>query len=88
MFKDMMETTASLFDVTVLERKKESSCAEFLVNTLRSHFQKHLPWTRSRAAHQHGDDALPCRKTGSVVALLHVRGGRRADLGGNSHRVP
>jgi len=46
----MMETTASLFDVTVLERKKESSCAEFLVNTLRSHFQKHLPWTRSRAA--------------------------------------
>lgn len=53
MFEDMMETAASFFGMTVLEGKRESSCAEFLVNTLRPHFQKHLPWTRSGAAHQH-----------------------------------
>lgn len=53
-FEDMMETAAPLFGITVLNEKNESSCTVFLVNTLRPHFQKHLPWTRSGAAHQHG----------------------------------
>lgn len=35
-----------------------------------------------------GDGALPCRKMGSGVAPLRVGEERRADLGGNSHRVP
>lgn len=44
--KDMIETAASLFGMTVLEGKRESSCAAFLMNTLRPHFQKHLSWSR------------------------------------------
>lgn len=42
----MTETAASLFGMTVLEGKRESSCAAFLMNTLRPHFQKHLSWSR------------------------------------------
>lgn len=45
-FKDMVETAASLFGMTVLEGKRESSCAAFLVNTLRPRLQKHLSWSR------------------------------------------
>lgn len=46
--KDMIETAASLFGMTVLEGKRESSCAAFLVNTLRPDFLKHLSWSRRK----------------------------------------
>lgn len=84
MFKDMRETAASLFGMTVLEGKRESSCAAFLVNTLRPHFQKHFPGAEESFPSAWTGD-LPCRKKGSAMGLC-VRG-RKADFGGNSHGI-
>lgn len=84
MFKDMTETAASLFGMTVLEGKRESSCAAFLVNTLRPRFQNHLSWSRRELPSAWTGD-LPCRKRGSAMGLCVRR--RKADFGGNSHTV-
>lgn len=70
--------------MTVLEGRKESSCAAFLVTTLRPHSRSTFPGAEEIFPSAWTGD-LPCRKRGSVMGPC-VRG-RKADFGGNPHRV-